>query len=213
MGRPFPEHPWGRSPYWRKAKRRGPLVLEVPLGSPQRALHARRVVIKPHDWTREAIRHRLDVNDRADAEQVWRDEWIEVLRESATETAARLGLNIEIDSEPEGAAAAGDADVATDARAEAESTEPMRSPQHICARVRFAQDTPQALARAVALACSARLPRTWFCMGRLALLGGKFWRRERGYRLHLRPVRDVHLPREVRAKIRDLLNANSSGGN
>lgn len=209
MPRPLAEHPWGRSPYWRRRARHGALVLEVPLGSPQRALHAQRVVIKPHDWTRQAIRHRLDVDDRAEAEQIWQPSWFELLRETAAEAAGRLGVDLQIESEPAGAVAQG---LSVGREEAADSWQVLRVPEQVSARVKFAPDTPPVLARAVALACSARLPRTWFCMGRLALLGGEFWRRERGYRLHLRPVRDVHLPRQVRAKIRDLLKANASAG-
>ncbi len=59
--------------------------------------------------------------------------------------------------------------------------------------------------RAVAVALSAALPDHWFVLGRLFVQAGRFYRRRRGYRLELVPAADVHLPRDVRAKLRGLV--------
>ena len=59
--------------------------------------------------------------------------------------------------------------------------------------------------RAVAAALSRALPTHWFVLGRLFLYDGHFHRRRRGYRLELVPAADVHLPREMRAKLRGLV--------
>ncbi len=59
--------------------------------------------------------------------------------------------------------------------------------------------------RAVAVALSVALPEHWFVLGRLFLQGGRFYRRRRGYRLDLVAATDVHLPREMRAKLLGIL--------
>lgn len=59
--------------------------------------------------------------------------------------------------------------------------------------------------RALALSLSARLPSLWFVLGRLFVHNGRFFRRRFGYRLELRPATNVHLPRDVRAAVKDLL--------
>lgn len=192
MPRPFSEHPWGsiRAP----RRQAAPLtMLEVPVVSPQRLLHARRAFIKPHDWTREAIRHRFAVDDRAAAEQMWQPQWFEVLRTTAQTAAGRLGTVLEVERAPEGV------ELMEVVSPVAEAT------AGVFARVRFEEAAPRQLARAIALACSTQLPRTWFRLGPLALLGGSFWRRERGYRLHLRRASDVHIPRQMRRTLGDLL--------
>src|SRR5687767_115940 len=169
MAFPMPQNPWTR-PRWRKRTSGGPLAIEVPVASPQRQLHALRVTVKPHDWTRDAIRHRLAVDSRLGAEQSWRSEWAEVLAGAAAEAAQRLGFAVTVDLKP------GSED-----------------PEGAHLAIRFPAGTPLTAARAVAAVCSSRLPDTWFRLDRLALLGGRFYRRERGYRLHLRPTSDVHL--------------------
>ena len=58
--------------------------------------------------------------------------------------------------------------------------------------------------RAMAVVLSAAFPEHWFVLGRLFVQAGRFYRRRRGYRLELVPATDVHLPRDVRAKVRDL---------
>ncbi len=179
MVRPLSQNPWGRRPRRRRIES-GPPVLEVPVVSPQRALHALRVTVKPHDWTREAIRHRLSVDASGSAEQPWRVEWRQVAEGAIAAAAQRLGVKVRL---------ACDADASVHLRAI------------------FAEGTPEELARAVGVVLSSHLPETWFTLGRLALLRGQFWRRERGYGLHLRPAKDVHLPRAVRGSIRDLLGA------
>ena len=59
--------------------------------------------------------------------------------------------------------------------------------------------------RAVAVALSATLPDHWFVLGRLFVRAGRFYRRRRGYRLELVEATDVHLPRDVRAKLRGIV--------
>ena len=162
----------------RRAKKPPPLRLEVPLASPHRQLHVLRAFIKPHDWTREAIRHRLDVDADPAAEQPWRAGWELEFADAARAAAGRLGLAVTID------AAAGPG-------------------RHVAAG--FAADAPADAVRAVAAACSARLPEVWMTLGSLHLRDGQFWRRERGRGLSLRRATDVHLPREIRAALRDLL--------
>ena len=153
------------------------LVLAVPLVSPQRRLHALRAFVKPHDWTREAVRHRIEADADGSMEQAWAAEFRPVALQAAAVAAERLGVGFEV-------AAAGE--------------------EHKL-RLTFAGETPPELARAVGVVCSRRLPQTWWTLDQLALLGGRFWRRQRGRLLHLRPAADVHLPRDVRASIRDLL--------
>lgn len=154
------------------------LSLVVPVASPQRELHALRALVKPHHWTREAVRHRLATDATRSAEQAWEEAWRAPLLVRAREAAGRVGVAVEW-------------------------TELGGDAAHAC--LRFAPGTPAPLARAVAAACSAGFPTTWFALGRLYLRGGRFWRRERGYKLNLRPAGDVHLPRGARAALRDLL--------
>lgn len=59
--------------------------------------------------------------------------------------------------------------------------------------------------RAVAVALSRAVPDHWFVLGRLFLLDGHFYRRRRGYRLDLVRAADVHLRRDVRARLRGLV--------
>jgi hypothetical protein len=59
--------------------------------------------------------------------------------------------------------------------------------------------------RAVAVVLSTSLPEHWFVLGRLFVRAGRFYRRRRGYRLELVEATDVHLPRQMRAKLRGLL--------
>ena len=66
-------------------------------------------------------------------------------------------------------------------------------------------DGLEAAGRAVAVALSIALPEHWLVMGRLFLRAGRFHRRRRGYRLELVPATDVHLPRDLRAKLRGLV--------
>ena len=153
------------------------LVLEVPLVSPQRRLHALRAFVKPHDWTREAVRHRIEADADGSVEQPWQPAFRAVALAAATVAAERLGVAVAVAED--------------DANARL--------------RLAFDRDTAAELARAVGVVCSRRLPQTWWTLDALALLDGRFWRRERGRLLHLRPAADVHLPRDVRARVRDLL--------
>ena len=59
--------------------------------------------------------------------------------------------------------------------------------------------------RALAVALSRALPDHWFVLGRLFVRDGRFYRRRRGYRLELVPATDVHLPRDMRSKLRGLV--------
>lgn len=58
-------------------------------------------------------------------------------------------------------------------------------------------------AMAFAVVLSQMLPETWLVFGRVFLRGGRFYRRERGFKLNLVPATNVHLPRELRAAIRN----------
>lgn len=58
---------------------------------------------------------------------------------------------------------------------------------------------------ALAAALSAALPDLWFTYGRLYLRAGRFYRRERGVKLWLVEASNVHLPRELRAALRDVI--------
>ena len=60
-------------------------------------------------------------------------------------------------------------------------------------------------ARAFALLLSARLPGVWLTLDRLFVLDGRFYRRQRGYKFNLVPASNIHLPRDVRAALRDVL--------
>ena len=73
---------------------------------------------------------------------------------------------------------------------------------HFVAEVADA-DVP--LARAAAVLLSRRLPTTWFVVGRIFIRDGRFFRRERGYKLNLVEATNVHLPREVRGALRGVI--------
>ena len=62
-------------------------------------------------------------------------------------------------------------------------------------------------ARAVALLLSRRMGGLWFVVGRLFVRDGRFYRRERGYKLNLVPATNVHLARATRAALRAALSA------
>jgi hypothetical protein len=70
-----------------------------------------------------------------------------------------------------------------------------------------ARVAPDCLAegRALAAALSARLPSLWFVFGRLFVHAGRFYRRERGFKLNLVEATNVHLPRRVRTAMRGLI--------
>lgn len=58
---------------------------------------------------------------------------------------------------------------------------------------------------ALAAALSAAMPDLWFVYGRLFLQAGKYFRRERGFKLWLVEASNVCLPREMRSALRDVL--------
>jgi hypothetical protein len=60
-------------------------------------------------------------------------------------------------------------------------------------------------AKGFAVLASTRLPDLWFVLGRVFVKAGKFYRRARGFKLHLVPATNVHLTRPIRAALRDLL--------
>ena len=66
-------------------------------------------------------------------------------------------------------------------------------------------DVDVPLARAAAVLLSRRLPATWFVVGRIFVRDGRFFRRERGYKLNLVEATNVHLPREVRGALRGVI--------
>ncbi len=57
-------------------------------------------------------------------------------------------------------------------------------------------------AKALAVVLSSRLPDHWFVLDRLFVHAGRFYRRERGYKLNLVEASNVHLTRAIRAAIR-----------
>jgi hypothetical protein len=57
-------------------------------------------------------------------------------------------------------------------------------------------------AKAFALLLSLNLPGVWLVLGRLFVRYGRFFRRERGWKLRLVPATNVHLPREMRSALR-----------
>ncbi len=154
--------------------------LAVPIVSPQRAVHEQRVLVKPHDWTRGAIVHRLKV-DAGDPtyEQPWTPDVADALERAASEAARRLDVALR------------------------------QAPPDADERLAWLLPTiDDGLARTIAACASAAAPDLWLTLagGRhLALRAGKFWRRERGKLLHYKPAPDVHLPRDLRAVVRDLL--------
>jgi hypothetical protein len=64
-------------------------------------------------------------------------------------------------------------------------------------------DAPPDDARAWAVALSKALPDLWLVLGRLFLKNGQFYRRRYGYKLSLVPAANIHLPRALRAAIKD----------
>jgi hypothetical protein len=60
-------------------------------------------------------------------------------------------------------------------------------------------------AKALAALLSRRVPELWFTLGRLHLQNGRFFRRERGYKLQLVPATNVHLKREIRSALHPFL--------
>jgi hypothetical protein len=76
----------------------------------------------------------------------------------------------------------------------------------------FLAEVPDAdipLARATAILLSQRLAATWFVVGRVFVRDGRFFRRERGYRLNLVEASNVHLPRAIRAALRGEIHGRS----
>ena len=67
--------------------------------------------------------------------------------------------------------------------------------------------TPNELpeAKGLALVLSIGLPGVWLVFGRIFLRDGKFFRRERGFKLNLVPAPNVHLSRPIRAALSGVL--------
>jgi hypothetical protein len=171
----MPSLPWGH-----RRSRADPTdsLLIVPVVSPQRAVHEERALIKPHDWTRAAIQHRLQVDaGRPEVEQPWQPSAAGTLADVARQAATRLGVTLR-------------------------PVEPA-SGEHL----RLAIDRPprDPATLAVGTCCSIHRPELWFTLGRLVLHQGGFWRRQRGRMLHYSRATDVHLPRPVRQQLADLL--------
>lgn len=66
-----------------------------------------------------------------------------------------------------------------------------------------AADMPRAMG--LALLLSRGLPGLWLVLGRLLVRDGRFFRRERGYKLKLVEARNVRLTREIRTALRGLI--------
>ena len=63
------------------------------------------------------------------------------------------------------------------------------------------------VAKALGVVLSKRLPRAWMTLGRIHFRDGRFYRRKRDntFKFRLVPSATVHLPRPVRAALRDIL--------
>lgn len=61
---------------------------------------------------------------------------------------------------------------------------------------------------AAARAISGVVPACWFTLGRVFIRDGKFFNRERGYKLNLRPSKHHRVPRAIAAKVRNLFSVN-----
>jgi hypothetical protein len=61
-------------------------------------------------------------------------------------------------------------------------------------------------ARAFALALSKRMPGLWFVIDRLFVHDGRFLRRRFGYKLQIVVASNVHVPRELRRRLGELLS-------
>lgn len=59
--------------------------------------------------------------------------------------------------------------------------------------------------RALALLLSRRLPGAWFTLDRLFVRDGRFYRRQRGFKLNLVEASNVHLSRGTRARLKGVL--------
>lgn len=65
-------------------------------------------------------------------------------------------------------------------------------------------------AQALATVLSVRIPDVWLVLGRLFVREGKFFRRNRGYRLDLVPAASVNLPRPIRSALNGVLRCEAS---
>jgi hypothetical protein len=66
-------------------------------------------------------------------------------------------------------------------------------------------DSDSAESRACAAVISRALPGLWLVIGRLFVKDGKFYRRQYGYKLLLRPATGVHLSRALRTALKGVL--------
>ena len=188
LPRPVPHNLRGRRRATPKPARPA-AMLACPRRSPAWEFESLEVLMRPHDYRREAIAHRRAVAGEGEAAGLQPFAPADAARAVAVarDAAGRLGLP-----------ALGDDAVAL----------PPAGDYHLVVAFALAADAAD-LARALAVAVSRAVPAAWFTLDagprRLFLLGGRFHRRERGYKLNLRPARDVHLPRGVRAKLRGLV--------
>ncbi len=153
----------------------------MPLHSPKRQADELRVLMKPHDWTRQALVHRVAADaGRPEVEQPWHADDEAVLLERAMKAADRLTLTLQT--------------VETDA------DERLRLEV-----VGTTGPAVESSLRAVAATCSALRPKLWFVIGRVAMHQGQFWRRKRGATPQWIEHKSLHLTRDARAAVRDLL--------
>ncbi|MEM7809462.1 MAG: hypothetical protein AAF561_15245, partial [Planctomycetota bacterium] len=156
------------------------LAIVVPVVSPKRASDELRVLMKPHDWTRNAVRHRVAIDaGKAEIEQPWQAEDAGPLVDRAIEAAGRLSLGL-TSVEPE-----------SDERLRLEVEPSPLRPEAVETRL-----------HAIALACSFCLPKLWLLAGRLAVHDCRFWRLARGATPHWVEHKSKHLTREDRATLR-----------
>ena len=163
MPRPFPVNPRGPR---RAAPRHAETLLAVPRVSPEWELDALRLLMKPKEHEKGALRHRT-------ADQPWPADAAERVDGACRVARERLGYDVTPHLPPEG--------------------------DYFLVLSVPRDELPRATAFAVVL--SQALPEQWLVLGRLYLKGGRFHRRERGFKLNLVPATNVHLTREMRAAI------------
>jgi hypothetical protein len=155
-------------------------LVVVPILSPRRQVKERRVLMKPHDWTRAAVAERVRVDAGApDVEQPWDEAMADAVVKRAQDAAARVSALVE----------------------------PLPTTgDHLRLQVLSLEGSPEDdLTRLVAACCSATHRGLWLTFGKLAVCDTAFWRLGRGMNAEYQRAKDVHLPRDLRATVRDLL--------
>ena len=169
MRRPLPTLPRGPR-RTRSADRPVEMILACPRVSPEWELKALRALIKPHDFTRNAIAHRK-------AGQPWSAASAHLVEQVRSEVREKIGF----DPRPHF---------------------PQGGDFHMMCRLTRSDIDA---ARAFALAVSRRLPGLWLTLDRVYVRDGRFHRRTPGKTFRLVETTTIHLPRPLRAALRDCL--------